>query len=1060
MRRIAIIIAASWLNLLAASLAAQDDGTEGLPLETTRAIRFTTDEGTWLDLDVSPDGETIVLDMLGDLYTLPITGGKATRITSGQSYDAQPRYSPDGSQIVFISDRSGGENVWVANADGSEPKMISKGETNRFQSPDWTADGHIVVSKGRVDGERSPFPSRRYDQRLYDLVLYDLRGGTGLKLEVEGNNVLGAAFGSDPRYVYAAVGGTDSDAPTRFGAWSVVVFDRETGSTSTRVRRNGGAVRPVVSPDNRWLVYGTRYDHGQALRLQDLETGDEQWLLQDVQRDEQESIFSRDLMPGSAFTPDGSALILYNKGGLWRVDVPTGRSTQIPFTADVEIPAGPLARFDYRVEDDTVTVRQIRGARPSPDGTKLVFTALNELWLMELPSGTPRRLTTETEAGEHQAVWSPDGRYIAYVTWMDGEDAGGDIYRARVPAGPSAATPERLTRQRAFYTHPVYSPDGSRIVAVRSSRHARINDDSFAGDDALIWIPAAGGGATLIKDGIGSPARPGGVEPHFTADTSRIWLNSGAELSSMRWDGLDQRTMLTATGADAVVISPDGTRALALAGAGPQAYVITLPQVSGLTVELANPDDAAVPVRKATTIGAAFAGWTSDGSRFHYSLGRSFFTYDLTKPDSLATRRTDITLTVPADRPGRDRTGRTIVLRGGRIITMNGDEVIDNGHIVVTDNRIVAVGSGRGVQIPQDATVVDVSGKTVLPGYVDVHGHIGDRAFGTGGVTHNQHWRFSIMLAYGITTVRDPSTTGDIFAYMDLLDAGRMLGPRLYATGPPLQSSENITSLEDARNVVTRYADFFNTRYVKQYGTGERQVRQWLIAAAAEKEITAVTEPYYDVKKYVTDAIDGYPEMGHGWPIFPIYKDLVELMAQTGMTHTATLTTTFGGPKGRSYFFTRKNFHDDPKLRRFMPHSYIDRQALRQSNWYADEQFIFTDHAKGIKKMLDAGVNVAIGGHGDFPGLGYHWELEMHAMGGVPLHDLLRAATINGAKAIGLEEDLGSIEPGKLADLQVLDANPLESIENTRSIRYVMKNGRLYDGHTLDELTGREVEPQ
>jgi Tol biopolymer transport system component len=1028
--------------LSAASMSAQSTQVAGgpttkLPLATTRVARFTTDEGTWLDLDVSPDGRTIVFEMLGDLYTLPVAGGKATRLTDGAAYDAQPRFSPDGKQIVFVSDRDGSENVWLGNADGSNLKMITTGSTNRFQSPEWTPDGRIIVSRGK-GGWPAPFGSTGYDQRSYDLYMYDLRGGTGLKLDLtQGTNFFGAAFGKDPRYMYAMAGSTTIGLS--YNAWSIVVYDRETGQTTTRVRRSGSAIRPVVSPDNKWLVYATRRDGGEALRIVNLETGDDRLLADSVQHDEQESLPSRDLYPATSFTPDGQSLIIYKTGGIWRLDVATGKMTKIPFTADVELHFAPLERFQYPLGDTMHTVKQIRGARPSPDGKQLVFTALNKLWTMSLPTGTPRRLTNApAEVGEHSPTWSQDGQSIAYVTWVDeGDDMGGDIYKVS-STGSAPAQPVRLTRTRAFYDVPVYSPDGRRIVATRGQRQVHVEEGYGSSD--LIWIPAEGGEATLLV--------MGGGTPQFTRDSSRVVISQGSELSSVRWDGFDKQTLVKVTAATGLFISPDGDRVLALGGPAPNLYLITLPGVGGITVTMASPAGSPVPVRKITTIGAGYPGWAPDGKSFYYSLGRSFFTVDAANPDTAGGNRTDVRVVVPRDKPKG-----SVVLRGARLITMKGREIIENGDIVVTDDRIVAIGRSGSAKVPTGARVIDVKGKTIIPGYVDTHAHLR----GGGGVLRNNNWSYMAALAYGVTTARDPSTGTDVFAYEDLIESGNVMGPRLFDTGPALQDQQNIRSLEDARNIITRYRDYYGTNYIKQYGPGERKARQWLMMAAREKRVTAVTEPYMDVVKDVNDALDGYHEMGHGWPIFPIYKDLVTLIAETKMTHTATLTTTFGGPTvfAEEYFYYRRNFHDDPKLRRFTPHEQVDQRALRRSNWYAENQFVFKQQAEGIKKMIDAGGLVAIGGHGNFQGMGYHWEMEMHTMGGVPARDVLRAATINGAISLGLDKDIGSLEVGKLADLQVLDRNPINDIQNTLSIRYVMKNGRLYEGNTLNEIWPR-----
>ena len=404
-------------------------------------MKVTTDEGTWLSLDVSPDGRTIVFEMVGDIYTLPIAGGQATRITDGPAFDVQPRFSPDGKQIVFVSDRNGSDNLWVMDANGKNPKAISKGDKTQYVSPEWTPDGKFIVVS-RNSAQFAP---------MYDLYLYHKDGGAGLKMTGTApapsgppnpfappppNNYVGAAFGKDGRYLYvAARQGAGGYNQTSFG-WQIAVYDRETGQIFARTDALGGAMRPVISPDGKWMVYGSRADSVTSLRVRDLATGDERWLVQNVQRDDQESRFTRDLLPGSAFTPDGQSLITSYGGKLWRVDIASGRSVQIPFTAAIDIGMGPLSKFEYQLNDTTLTVQQIRGARPSPDGKRLAFTALDKVWVMDLPRGTPRRLTSTTRGlGEHSPVWSPDGRYIAYVTWTD---QGGDVMRIRAD-GPRAA---------------------------------------------------------------------------------------------------------------------------------------------------------------------------------------------------------------------------------------------------------------------------------------------------------------------------------------------------------------------------------------------------------------------------------------------------------------------------------------------------------------------------------------------------------------------------------------------------------------------------------------------
>ena len=391
-------------------LAAQRPDT--LPLKPTRTVDFTTSEGTWISLDVSPDGQTLVFELLGDLYTLPLSGADAKRITSGPAFDSQPRYSPDGKTIVFLSDRSGSENIWICDTDGANARTVTKGDKSLYASPEWTPDGdYIVASKTGM-----PLGS------TYEIWLYHKDGGSGISLTKDdkgpapgplgrgtANNALGAAFGPDARYLWYARHRGGFGYNLSFPQWELAIYDRQTGKVFPQTDVYGSAMRPVLSPDGRWLVYATRHDAETGLRLRNLASGDEQWLVYPVQRDDQESRFTRDLMPGSAFTPDSKALVVSYGGKIWRVDVPSGRVTPIPFTAHVHQDLGPLVRFDTRVDTGDIVVKQIRDAAPSPDGRRLAFSALDKLYVMDLPGGAPRRLTSDS-VHEQVPTWSPDGQ--------------------------------------------------------------------------------------------------------------------------------------------------------------------------------------------------------------------------------------------------------------------------------------------------------------------------------------------------------------------------------------------------------------------------------------------------------------------------------------------------------------------------------------------------------------------------------------------------------------------------------------------------------------------------
>jgi imidazolonepropionase-like amidohydrolase len=369
------------------------------------------------------------------------------------------------------------------------------------------------------------------------------------------------------------------------------------------------------------------------------------------------------------------------------------------------------------------------------------------------------------------------------------------------------------------------------------------------------------------------------------------------------------------------------------------------------------------------------------------------------------------------------------------------------------------------VSIPNGAETIDVTGKTIVPGFVDTHAHIQS----SWGVHKQQPWAYLANLAYGVTTTRDPQTSStDVLSYQDMVDADMILGPRIYSTGPGVfggyQGGGQIRDQEHARSIMKRYSEYYDTKTIKMYMAGNRQQRQWIITAAREQNIKPTTEAGLDLKYDLTMMIDGYPGQEHNLPIAPLYRDVVELTAQSQIVYTPTLIVAFGGPMGENYFYTRENPHDDLKLRHFTPHAELDRKTRRRGQgpgpgpggWFMEEEHVFFLHARNLKDVVEAGGRVGIGSHGQLQGLGYHWEIWMVQSGGMSEHDVLRAATIFGAEGIGLQDDLGSIETGKLADLVVLDANPLDDIRNTNTVRYVMKNGRLYEGDTLNEIWPRQ----
>ncbi len=1053
-----------------------------LVLKTAETITFSTDEVTWPSVSVSPDGRTLIFDVLGDLYTLPVAGGIATRIVGGLSFESQPVFSPDGKTIAFLSDRTGVENLWIANADGSNPRAVSKDGLTRdrpeiMTSPSWTPDGqYIVVSK-----------SRPPDPGTFWLFMYHRDGGSGVRIgaqpppqpgpdaqgppPVQPPNRMGAVVSPDGRFIYYAqrTGGFTYNA--RFPLWQIYRHDRETGDVAQITNAQGSAMRPVLSPDGKFLVYGTRYKTDTGLRARNLETGTERWLVLPVTRDDQESRASRDTLPGYTFMPDGKSLVVPIGGRLQRVDFETGQARVIPMTVNVQAEIAPRVYTPVRVDDGpAVRARLVRWPTLSPDGTRLVFGAMNRLYVVNLSGGAPRLLTSAPQGagsteGEFMPTWSPDGRFIAYVTWTV---TGGHI--KRVAAGGGAS--ETLTRFEGYYLDPAYTPDGSKVVylagAAADQLYAIMMDiqpddqpgDGQPEDDApreisginpantleIRWMPSGGGAPTLVA------SAQGGHTPHFARNnSSRIYLSSGRGLQSIDISGLDRRTLFRIQGsgpgnnppsADEIRLSPDGTRAFVnLQG---KHFLVPVPRAGRETVDIkiqGRGDGTPVPIKRMSAEGGDYLHWSADGTTMTWALGAQFFRQTI---DAAEPQKTDIVVELPRARPSG-----SVLLSGARIITMKGDEVIPRGDVLVTDNRIAAVGARGSIKAPAGTPTIDATGKTIMPGLVDAHSHM----WPPRGVHQTEIWQYMSNLAYGVTTTRDPQTsTPDVFAYADMVDAGMVPGPRIYATGPGVFSSSGIEDRDAAFKYIKRYKEAYHTNTLKQYVAGDRLVREWIIEACKEYGITATIEGSLDLKLNLTQMADGFSGQEHSFPIMPLYRDVVQFVVRTKTFYTPTILVAYGAPWTENYWFENESPDKDAKLRRWIPTELLDTMTRRRGQWFLPEEYGHTKLGTQVADIVHAGGRAALGSHGQMQGLGAHWETWNLGSGGLTPHETLRVVTLFGAEAIGLQQDLGSIEPGKLADLLVLDRNPLESIRNTNSIRYVMKNGELYEGATLNQI--------
>jgi Tol biopolymer transport system component len=1098
-----------------------------LPLKPQRKISFSSKEGSWMSLDISPDGQTLVFDLMGDLYTVPVTGGKATAITKGLAYDVHPRYSPDGKKILFISDRSGADNVWYIDLEKKDTIQVTKDENQYFPSACWTPDGeYIVYAKGR---------------RNIKLYMANRRKGIGVQLIDAPANLkaIDPAVSADGRYIYFSKRNNAWNYNAVLPQYQVGVYDRENAKVNTVTSRYGSGFTPTLSKDGKWLVYGSRFEDKTGLVLRNLESGEEKWLAYPVQRDEQESIAPLGVLPAMVFSPDSKSLFASYGGKIHRIPIDGSAITEIAFSADLDLELGPRLAFKFPVSDTPYQqATQIRDAVPSPDGKKLAFTVLNRLYIMDYPDGKPRRLTNN-EFTEAEPTWSPDGNSIVFTTW---NADGGNLFKISL-AGKNAV-PQKLTKEPGLYQNPVFNIAGDKIVFIRSksSVYKTAYGPQYAGDeDDLCWIASSGGDIVVIDKALNR------FNPHFVkSQPERLFLtNDNGDLVSIRLDGTDEKKIAHITGitvygsipmkngrpdaekmkcvlgetdidenareevtlpseAALITMSPSGDQALTQVNN--EIYLVTIPKTGKLyNITVSDPAASEFPARKLTEVGGEFPSWQADGKTVHWSLGSTHFTYDVEKAqafddslavdkklrdkktaDSLASLAGDPSLKKAADSlkkisdslKAKDTTAKKdskkeepkykaqendvkfffkkdlpvgeVLLKNARIVTMKGEEVIEHGDVLVVNNRIAAVGATGSLNAPPGAKTMDMSGKTIVPGFVDPHSHM----WPNWGIHKNQIWIYAANLAYGVTTTRDPQTaTTDVLTYSDMVDAGMMSGPRIYSTGPGVGFwFYNIKDSGQAESILRQYSKYYHTKYIKMYLTGNRKQREWIIMAARNQMLMPTTEGGLDFKLNMTNLLDGYPGHEHALPIYPLYNDVFTTIARAKMMVTPTLLVSYGGPFAENYFWERENPYHDSKVQYFFAYEELARKTRRVGQWTLPEEQVFPLHAKNMKNLIEAGGLVGVGSHGEFQGLGYHWELWALQSGGMRTIDALKAATILGAEGLGLDKDLGSLEPGKLADLIIMEKNPLENIRNTNTIQYVMKNGRLYDGNTGDEV--------